>query len=108
MREKYEKEIKDLESAEKDAKVKYCDTKSKLLDTEEMVISLRANVKQLEISLQEHKEVRSTINVPMSVIYPLISSCWIRGKLIIICYFEIKVSQVQIPSVTGFLFNRMN
>ncbi|CAH1110016.1 unnamed protein product [Psylliodes chrysocephalus] len=56
LREKYEKEIKDLESAEKDAKVKYCDTKSKLLDTEEMVISLRANVKQLEISLQEHKE----------------------------------------------------
>ncbi|CAG9856972.1 unnamed protein product [Phyllotreta striolata] len=57
LREKYEKEIKDLEGSEKDAKAKYCDAKAKLLDAEDAAINLRANVKQLEAALNESKEV---------------------------------------------------
>lgn len=57
LREKYEKEIKDLETAEKESKVKFIDSKTKLLESEEVIIGLKATVKQLETQVSEYKEV---------------------------------------------------
>ncbi|KAJ8923072.1 hypothetical protein NQ315_001624 [Exocentrus adspersus] len=57
LKEKYEKEIKDLELSEKESKDRYCEMKSKLLDYEETAINLRANIKQLENQVQEYKEL---------------------------------------------------
>lgn len=54
---KYDNEIKDLEVSEKDAKNRYTETKTKLLETEDLVISLKASVKQLEVQLNDTKEV---------------------------------------------------
>ncbi|KAJ8983980.1 hypothetical protein NQ317_008685, partial [Molorchus minor] len=57
LKEKYEKEIKDLEMAERDSKNRYCEAKAKLLDCEETVLGLKATVKQLEIQAKQHKEL---------------------------------------------------
>lgn len=46
-----------MELSEKESKERYCEAKSKLLDYEETMINLRANVKQLENQAQEYKEV---------------------------------------------------
>lgn len=57
IKEKYEKEIRDLESAENQAKNKYCEAKSKLLEYEERIMILKRNIKQLENQVQELKNV---------------------------------------------------
>ncbi|KAL1494981.1 hypothetical protein ABEB36_010477 [Hypothenemus hampei] len=56
LKEKYEKEIKDLEMAEKESKTKFINAKSKLLESEEIIIRLKANVKQLEAQIVEYRE----------------------------------------------------
>ncbi|XP_066137389.1 calponin homology domain-containing protein DDB_G0272472 [Euwallacea fornicatus] len=57
LREKYEKEIKDLEIAEKESKTKFIDTKTKLLESEETIIGLKATAKQLESQLSEFRQL---------------------------------------------------
>lgn len=57
IREKFEKEIKDLENAEKESKAKFIDSKTKLLECEELVIGLKSTVKHLELQLAQYKEV---------------------------------------------------
>ncbi|XP_066261715.1 centrosomal protein of 131 kDa [Euwallacea similis] len=57
LREKYEKEIKDLEIAEKESKTKFIDTKKKLLESEEIIIGLKATTKQLESQLSEFRQL---------------------------------------------------
>lgn len=47
-----------MEAAEKDAKAKYGQTKSRLLETEDTVIGLKASVKQLEGQLEDSKTVK--------------------------------------------------
>lgn len=49
--------MRDLEMSESDAKNKYAETKTKLLETEDVVIGLRASIKQLEMQLGESQEV---------------------------------------------------
>lgn len=61
LREKYEKEIVDLETTEKEAKSRYCQTKTKLLETEDSVINLKASVKQLEGQLEESRQVEYSL-----------------------------------------------
>ncbi|CAG9773590.1 unnamed protein product [Ceutorhynchus assimilis] len=61
LREKYEKEIKDLEMAEKESKSKFIESKTKLLENEEVVIGLRATVKQLETQLADQKELAGNL-----------------------------------------------
>ncbi|KAF2889772.1 hypothetical protein ILUMI_16401, partial [Ignelater luminosus] len=56
LKEKYEKEIKDLEVSESEATTKYSDTKAKLIEAEDAVIHLKATVKQMEIQLHDTKE----------------------------------------------------
>nr|CAI5847080.1 unnamed protein product [Callosobruchus analis] len=56
LKEKYEKEIKDLETEDSEIKRKYCEAKTKLLDYEETILGLQANIKQLETQLQEYKD----------------------------------------------------
>lgn len=46
-----------MELAEIEAKNKYCETKAKVLDYEETIIALRGNIKQLELQVEEYKEV---------------------------------------------------
>ncbi|XP_076250306.1 centrosomal protein of 131 kDa-like isoform X2 [Rhynchophorus ferrugineus] len=62
LKEKYEKEIKDLELAEKDSKNKYLETKTKLIENEEIIIALQANLKQLEVQLNEQKQLSEKLN----------------------------------------------
>ncbi|KAK9692511.1 hypothetical protein QE152_g35096 [Popillia japonica] len=59
IREKFENEIRDLEQSEKQTNAKYTETKSKLLESEDTIIALRANVKLLEKQLKENREVLS-------------------------------------------------
>ncbi|KAJ8959085.1 hypothetical protein NQ318_022342 [Aromia moschata] len=56
LKEKYEKEIKDLEESEKESKGRYCEAKAKLLDYEEAAIGLRATIKQLEGQVREYEK----------------------------------------------------
>ncbi|VEN63068.1 unnamed protein product [Callosobruchus maculatus] len=56
LKEKYEKEIKDLETEDTEIKRKYCEAKTKLLDCEETILGLKANIKQLETQLQGYKD----------------------------------------------------
>lgn len=62
MKEKYEKEIKDLETSESEAKSKYCDAKSKILENEETIIGLKSNIKTLENQAYEYKEVINSLH----------------------------------------------
>ncbi|XP_074036118.1 uncharacterized protein isoform X3 [Leptinotarsa decemlineata] len=57
LKEKYEKEIKDLEMSEKESKSRYCEAKTKLLDNEETIIGLKSNIKQLENRIQEQQKM---------------------------------------------------
>ncbi|GJQ73728.1 hypothetical protein Trydic_g14062 [Trypoxylus dichotomus] len=57
IKEKFEAEIIDLEQSEKQTQVKYTETKTRLLECEDTVIELRANIKLLEIQLKESKEL---------------------------------------------------
>lgn len=57
LKDKYQQEVQDLEVSEKEAKSKYGETKSKLLETEDVVITLNASIKQLELQLKESQEV---------------------------------------------------
>ncbi|KAH1025138.1 hypothetical protein HUJ05_009922 [Dendroctonus ponderosae] len=61
IREKYEKEIKDLENAEKESKAKFIDSKTKLLECEEVVIGLKSTVKHLEMQLAQYKELSENL-----------------------------------------------
>ncbi|XP_050308827.1 centrosomal protein of 131 kDa [Anthonomus grandis grandis] len=61
LKEKYEKEIKDLEIAEKESQAKFIESKTKLLENEEMVIQLRNTIKQLESQLQEYKQMTDNL-----------------------------------------------
>lgn len=62
LKDKYELEIRDLEMLEKDAQAKYCDSRSKLLEYEEVILTLRNNLKQLEHQLTEEELVSRTGN----------------------------------------------
>ncbi|XP_017776428.1 PREDICTED: centrosomal protein of 131 kDa [Nicrophorus vespilloides] len=57
LKEKFEKEIGDLESSEAESKAKYAETKGKLLETEDIVIGLKGNVKHLEIRLVDIQDL---------------------------------------------------
>lgn len=57
LREKYDKEIKDLESAEKDSKAKFMEVKTILLEREEEILGLKSNLKQLESQLTDYQQV---------------------------------------------------
>ncbi|XP_057655907.1 centrosomal protein of 131 kDa isoform X2 [Diorhabda carinulata] len=57
LREKYENEIKDLETSEKESKNKYCEAKRKILELEETILSLKAKIKQLQSQLEDQKEI---------------------------------------------------
>ncbi|CAH0564913.1 unnamed protein product [Brassicogethes aeneus] len=56
LKEKFEKEMTDLESSEKEAKSKYMETKTKLLNTEDEILNLKSTIKTLENQLNESKE----------------------------------------------------
>ncbi|XP_025833101.1 centrosomal protein of 131 kDa isoform X2 [Agrilus planipennis] len=56
LREKYENEIKEVEASEREAKIKYTETKTKLAEAEDVAVNLKASIKQLEMQLQEAKE----------------------------------------------------
>lgn len=58
LKEKFDHELLDLERSEHEAKNKYLEVKNRLLEAEEQVMVLRANVKQLQQQLDENKEVR--------------------------------------------------
>ncbi|XP_030763826.1 centrosomal protein of 131 kDa-like [Sitophilus oryzae] len=62
LKEKYEKEIQDLETSEKEAKNKYLETKTKLIENEEVIIGLQASLKQLETQLNEYKQQTENFN----------------------------------------------
>ncbi|XP_063916009.1 centrosomal protein of 131 kDa [Zophobas morio] len=55
LREKYDKEIADLEESEKEAKNKYLEVKKKLVDEEDVIISLRATIEHLKGQLEVSK-----------------------------------------------------
>ncbi|KAF5277161.1 hypothetical protein FQR65_LT03867 [Abscondita terminalis] len=55
LKEKYEKEIIDLEKSEKESNKKYCDTKIKLSEAEDAVVALKTTISQLESQLFETK-----------------------------------------------------
>lgn len=57
LREKYDKEIKDLENAEKDSKAKFMEVKTILLEREEEILGLKSNLKQLESQLTDYQQV---------------------------------------------------
>ncbi|XP_045477152.1 centrosomal protein of 131 kDa isoform X2 [Harmonia axyridis] len=61
LKDKYEMEIKDLEMLEKDAQTKYCESRSKLLEYEEVIITLRNTIKQLEYQLTDEKLKREKL-----------------------------------------------
>ncbi|XP_060523404.1 centrosomal protein of 131 kDa isoform X2 [Cylas formicarius] len=55
-REKYEKEIKDLEISEKESNDKFIEAKKQVLESEETIIGLKAAIKQLENQNSGYKE----------------------------------------------------
>lgn len=57
MRTKFDNEIGELEQSEKEAKSRYCEVKAKLLEYEDVLINLRATVKQLENQLANSQGV---------------------------------------------------
>nr|CAD7195636.1 unnamed protein product [Timema douglasi] len=58
LKEKYECEMKELEVLEQQLKNKYTETKSQLMEREDTILSLQANVRQLDKELEEaRKEV---------------------------------------------------
>jgi hypothetical protein len=57
LKEKFDAEVKDLELSEKAIKTKYTETKGKLGEKEDEVISLKANVRHLEKELEEARKV---------------------------------------------------
>ncbi|KAL3274189.1 hypothetical protein HHI36_015606 [Cryptolaemus montrouzieri] len=61
IREKYEAEMRDLEMLEKDAQNKYCEARSKLLEYEDVILTLRTSIRQLETQLTEEKLKRSKL-----------------------------------------------
>lgn len=61
LKEKHAIEIKDLENAETVVQNKYKETKTKLLNAEEMVQILQSSNSQLEKQAQQYKEVFFTI-----------------------------------------------
>lgn len=61
VKEKYEKEIRDLETAESQTKNKYCEVKTKLLEYEENIIGLKGNIKILESQVHELQGVSNVI-----------------------------------------------
>ncbi|XP_072379343.1 centrosomal protein of 131 kDa isoform X2 [Diabrotica undecimpunctata] len=108
LREKYENEIKDLESSEKKSKAKYSEARTKQLETEEILIGLKATIKQLESVLCEkekiiaehnkqkeyYKEtVRQEVNVEMEKLKKeinILKSC--RDKELQQLYSRVKIS----------------
>lgn len=57
LKEKFDSELKDLERAENDAKNKYLVVKNKLLESEDVVVTLKATIKQLQLQLDEARDV---------------------------------------------------
>ncbi|KDR14818.1 5-azacytidine-induced protein 1 [Zootermopsis nevadensis] len=57
LKEKFDAEVKDLEDSEKSIKTKYNETKGKLVEKEDEVISLKANVRQLGKELEEARKI---------------------------------------------------
>jgi hypothetical protein len=57
LKEKFDAEVKDLEVSEKAMKTKYNETKGKLVEKEDEVITLKANVRQLGKELEEARKV---------------------------------------------------
>lgn len=57
LKEKFDSELKDLERSESDAKNKYLEVKNKLLESEDLVVTLKATIKQLQLQLDEAKEI---------------------------------------------------
>jgi 5-azacytidine-induced protein 1 len=55
LKEKYEKEIVDLEESEREAKNKYIETKKKLVEDEDVIINLKATIDQLQSQLETSK-----------------------------------------------------
>lgn len=57
LKEKFDSEMCDLEKSERNAKNKYLEVKNKLLESEEVVVGLKAAVKQLQTQLEETRNV---------------------------------------------------
>nr|CAD7264176.1 unnamed protein product [Timema shepardi] len=66
LKEKYECEMKELEVLEQQLKNKYTETKSQLMEREDTILSLQANVRQLDKELEEARK-----NNPEEVATPL-------------------------------------
>nr|CAD7432504.1 unnamed protein product [Timema monikensis] len=56
LKEKYECEMKELEVLEQQLKNKYTETKSQLMEREDTILSLQANVRQLDKELEEARK----------------------------------------------------
>nr|CAD7397161.1 unnamed protein product [Timema cristinae] len=56
LKEKYECEMKELEVLEQQLKNKYTETKSQLMEREDTILSLKANVRQLDKELEEARK----------------------------------------------------
>nr|XP_022903446.1 centrosomal protein of 131 kDa [Onthophagus taurus]XP_022903447.1 centrosomal protein of 131 kDa [Onthophagus taurus] len=61
MREKFENEIKELEKSENEVKLKYGQTKTKLLEYEDVVIHLKGSIKQIENQLSVSQEISAKL-----------------------------------------------
>ncbi|RZC38409.1 5-azacytidine-induced protein 1-like, partial [Asbolus verrucosus] len=57
LKEKYEKEIADLEESEKESKNRYTETKRRLIESEDVIIGLKATINQLQSQVDEAKDV---------------------------------------------------
>ncbi|KAK5641630.1 hypothetical protein RI129_010177 [Pyrocoelia pectoralis] len=62
LKEKYEKEIGDLEQSERDINSKYAENKLKLAEAEEQILTLRTTTKQLELQLSDLKELTNKLS----------------------------------------------
>lgn len=80
LKEKYEREIKEVERQEAEAKEKHIESKTRLADCEANTANLKATVKQLETQLNHFKKV-ATINFfrfSFRVLWSMLLQCIIK------------------------------
>lgn len=61
VKEKYEREIKELEKQESETKEKYIESKGRLAECEANITNLQATVKQLDTQLTHFKKVNFSL-----------------------------------------------
>ncbi|XP_031355246.1 centrosomal protein of 131 kDa isoform X2 [Photinus pyralis] len=62
LKEKYEKEIRDLEQSERDINGKYSENKLKLAEADEQILTMKTSSKQLELQLLDLKELTAKLS----------------------------------------------